>query len=210
MDILLAFAEEIIASVVIASIALLLFDVNEWKRRLFRLFGRRFYRSFERVSSREQVVRNFNKLFVSYTVDKGGKIYLMSEAGGYPEYDPYPRIVELASHAKLEIYVAVTLTTMQCYFADQPDTAIKLVTCDNIRLYVFDDLTPYKFRIGLNTDLQDGFFCAYYGHRGNKVDLEGIRSDNPIMVEAFENLYLGLLGKGTQITEQNLQLVKVK
>jgi|ERR1017187_2774886 hypothetical protein len=128
----------------------------------------------------------------------------MSNSGGYPEYDPYSRILELAAHPNIEIYLAVAATAMRAYLVDMPQIAQRLVAAKNIRLFVFWTLTPYKLRIGVNTELGRGFVCAYYGHRDNKVDLEGISSDHPYFVEAFEAMYLGLIGKGTEITSDNI------
>lgn len=124
------------------------------------------------------------------------------------EFSNYLALSSTNHFPNLEIYVAITLTTMQQYYADKPEIASELIAQSNIRVYVFDNLTPYKIRIGINTDLESGFVCAYFGHRDEKVDLEGIKSDNPIFLEIFETLFLGLLTKGVEITENNLHLIK--
>lgn len=194
----------IISGSVVATLGLLLFDTETFRRRVARLFGIRLDRSFARVRSRSQVVKIFNDLFVSNTVGEGGRILLMSNTGGYPEYDPFPRLVELSAHKRLDIVAAVTAQTIRSYYADRPEVLRALVERANVRLYAFDDLTPYKFRIGINTDIGRGFFCAYYGHEDNRVFLEGVASYNAVMIEAIEVMFWGLIARGAQVSGQYL------
>ena len=96
-----------------ATLGLLLFDAETLRRRVARLFGVRLERSFARVRNRSQVVKIFNELFVSNSVGVGGRILLMSNTGGYPEFDPFPRLVELAAHKSLEIVAAVKASSVR-------------------------------------------------------------------------------------------------
>lgn len=200
--------ENIIAGIIVAGLALLIFDIEKLKFRLAKIFGIKIYKTFERINTRMQVVTTFNQLFVSYQVKNGGKIYLMSNTGGYPEFDPYVRILELtSSYDSVEIYIAVTIPTFQEYAKIKPDIIRKLLTLTNVKLYLFKNLIPYKFRIGINTDLESGFFCTYHGHLDNKVTLEGIKSKNPLFLEAFENLYLQLLNHGVKLSLNNWESI---
>jgi hypothetical protein len=181
----------VVSGAVLATLGLLLFDTETLRRRVARLFGVRLDRSFARVRSRSQVVKIFNELFVSNSV-------------GYPEFDPFPRLVELSAHQSLEIVAAVTSQTVRSYYADRPGVLRTLVAATNVQLYVFDDLTPYRFRIGVNTDINKGFFCAYYGHEDDRVYLDGLASYNPIMIEALEAMFRGLIARGVEVSSQYL------
>jgi hypothetical protein len=194
----------VLSGVAVATLGLLLFDTETLRRRVARLFGVRLERSFARVRSRSQVVKIFNELFVSNTVGVGGRILLMSNTGGYPEFDPFPRLVELSAHKRLEIVAAVTSQTIHSYYADHPEVLRALVERANVHVYTYNDLTPYKFRIGINTDIGKGFFCAYYGHDDNRVYLEGLASYNPVMIEALEAMFWGLIARGVEVSGQYL------
>jgi hypothetical protein len=194
----------VLSGLVVAVLGMLLFDTETFRHRTARLLGIRLDRSYGRVRSRKQVIKIFNELFVSNTVETGGRILLMSNTGGYPEFDPFPRLVELSGHKGLEIVGAVTSQTIHSYYTARPDVLRSLVDATNARLYVFNDLTPYKFRIGVNTDMGKGFFCAYYGHDENRVYLEGLTSYNPIMIEALEAMFWGLVAHGTEVTVEYL------
>lgn len=194
----------VVSDALLATLGLLLFDTETLRRRVVRLFGVRLDRSFVRVRSRSQVVKIFNELFVSNSVGAGGRILLMSNTGGYPEFDPFPRLVELSAHQSLEVVAAVTAQTVRSYYAERPGVLRTLVTATNVQLYVFDDLTPYRFRIGVNTDINKGFFCAYYGHEDDRVYLDGLASYNPIMIEALEAMFRGLIARGVEVTGRYL------
>ena len=62
----------LVGSVLFSIIVLWLFDVRELRRRLFKYVGIRPSHTFDKITSREQVVRGFNDLFVKYEVNKGG------------------------------------------------------------------------------------------------------------------------------------------
>jgi hypothetical protein len=197
----------IVGSVILTIITLLIFDVEKFKYKFFKILPFKVYHSFERINSRTQVLTYFKELFINYNVNRGGRILLMSNTGGYPEYDPYNRILELTSYNSVETYIAVTRVSFKEYYSKFPQIGNQLVSNPKIKFYVFDNLTPYRFRIGINTDVGMGFFCGYYGHNENKVSLEGIKSTHPVIMEAIETLYLGLLGKGTHVTSQNLNSI---
>ena len=128
---------------------------------------------------------------------------LMSNTGGYPEYDPYRKIVDLSSYRNVEIFLAVTLTSVRDYSQKNPEVVKAMVSSNNVKLYVFENMVPYQYRIGLNTEIMEGFFCSYYGHKSNKVDLEGIATANPLMLDAIETLFMGLLDRGTLVDSTN-------
>jgi hypothetical protein len=198
----------IVGGVVVATLGLLFFDPETLRRRFARLFGIRLDRSYSRVRSRRQVVRMFNELFVSNTIEAGGQILLMSNTGGYPEFDPFPRLVELSGHKNLDIVAAVTAQTIRAYNDVQPEVLRTLAAAANVRLYAFNDLTPYKFRIGINTDIGRGFFCAYYGHDDDRVYLEGLASYNPVMLQALEAMFWGLMASGVEVSAAYLDHLK--
>ena len=197
----------LVAGIVLGVLGLLIFDLDKLKTRFNKVWPFSIYYSFERLNSRTQVLKNFKELFIEYRYQHGGKILLMSNTGGFPEYDPYVRIMELTTNSNIEIYVSVTRVSFKDYYSQFPATAIQVINNSKVKLYLFDNLTPYRFRIGLNTDLGIAFFCGYHGHNQNKVNLEGIKSNNPVLLEAIENLYIGLLSKGTEIDSSNYQTI---
>lgn len=133
----------------------------------------------------------------------------MSNRGGYPEFDPYARILELASHGETQIVCGVSRNVMDVYRQSHPDIARALVKSTNVRLMVFDDLTPYTFRIGVNTELGLGFFACYYGKIGNRVHMEGLTTKNPRMLDSIVAMYEGLMTHGSELTLQQLDAAEI-
>lgn len=193
----------LLASVIFAIIVLIFFDTDKLKAFLSKILPFTFYKTFERVSKREHVLKCFRELFINYSYEHGGKILLMSNTGGYPEYNPYTRIIELAMNDNITIYLAVSRVSFREFSQRNQRIANEIVRNDKIKIFIFDNLTPYKFRIGINTDIKTGFFCAYHGHNSDTVNLEGIRTNNPVLLEALEQLYMGLLSNGEELTLKN-------
>lgn len=129
----------------------------------------------------------------------------MSHTGGYPEYDPFYRLLELSGNAHLVVHAALTEHTVRSYLASRPDILEGIVRSANIHLYTFSDITPYAYRVGVNAHIKLGFFCTNFGHDDNRVSLEGIRSENPAVIGAIEALFWGLLRTATKVTEEWLE-----
>jgi len=192
------------AGVIVATVGLMLFDSDKLRRRLLEAFGVSTRRAGIRITQRKQLLQLFDEIFLSYKPNSSGRILLMSNRGGYPEFDPYTRILELAAHERTEIVCAVTRLVMDAYRQHRPEVVRSLVRAENVRLILFDDLTPYNFRIGVNTELGLGFFACYYGKAGNRVHLEGLSTKNPLLLEAIEAMYRGLSAHGTELTIKEL------
>ncbi|WP_298266172.1 hypothetical protein [uncultured Lutibacter sp.] len=198
---------DILIGLVTALLTMLIFDINKLKYRLSRIFGFKFYKTFERLGSRKQIIKNFNKIFVSYKFLKGGEIMLMSNTGGYPEFDPYPRILELSNFETLDIYLAISKFSFVQYIRDNPHIAMQLITSKKIHIYIFENQIPYQYRIGVNTDLKLGFYSTYYGHNNNKVELEGIQSNNKLVIDSIKAMFFGLIKQGSLVKRSNLKTV---
>ncbi len=199
-----------IAGVLLALVSLVLFDKSRLLSYLNKFLPFSVYRSFSRVSSRQQLRQLFAQVFINIDSAQEGKIYLMSGAGGYPSYDPYVRIIELVATGRYEVFVAVNVIPFKEWATKNPERCHLLVQHPNIHLYVFDNLVPYNFRIGLNTALKFGFFCTFLGYQDNKVVLDGIKTENPLMIRAIEILFNGLLDHGQEITSENTTLIFAK
>ncbi|HEV8558238.1 MAG TPA: hypothetical protein VGR06_17840 [Actinophytocola sp.] len=198
-------ALSVLAGIIVAALGLALFDTDKLRRRIANRFGLNLGRSYQRINTRTQVINNFNAIFVQDVSDHIGRILLMSHTGGYPEFDPFTRLLEISGHSNLEIHAAITEQTIRAYYRERPEVLRGIVSSQSVKLYTFADLTPYRFRIGINTHLGVGFFCAYYGHTDNRVELEGIRSENPTMIAAIEAMFWGLLRRGQQVTSDWLR-----
>ena len=204
-EILLIIGGIIVGAVFLSFLVLLFADIEKITKFKDRFASSEKYYSFEAVRSRPQILELFKELFIDFQFKTGGgRILLMSNTGGYPEYDPYSRILELSSSGKIAITIAVTKNSFRDYYSKNPEIAIKVATNPNIRLFLFDNLTPYRFRVGINTEIGKGFFCGYHGQDGSKVKVEGIVSENSVLLEAFESLFEGLLLKGEIVGPDNL------
>lgn len=190
----------IVATVVVAAGAALLFDRERSIDRLQRLNPIRTPRTFRLLNSRRQIQDLYRAIFIDDNPVRGGRILLMSNTGGLPEYDPFSRLTELAADAELTIYIAVTAIVFAEWARANPNKYDDLVSLPNVNVYLFTNTVPYKFRIGVHSKLPLAFLAIYHGHEGDRVFVEGITTENPTVIEAIESLYFGLLLKGRKMT----------
>lgn len=192
----------VVAGIIVATLGIFLFNRDLFHRRLTNTVGWNLKRSFERINSRPQLLACFEPIFISNVSEHIGQIFLMSHTGGYPEYDPFFRLLELSGNNRLTVHAAMTEHTVKSYYNIRPDVIERIARAGNVHLYVFSDMTPYTYRIGVNTHLGLGFFCAYFGHSDNRVWLEGVKSNNLTIIGAIEALFWGLLRAATEVTDE--------
>lgn len=164
-----------------------------------------FHRELTRINTKKEVLKEFKHLFLDYQCEKEGAIYLMSYAGGYPKSDPFLRINGLATDNKLTIYAAMSQDAFVDYAKRKPVIIKDMVCKENLKIYLFNDLTPYQYRIGVNTELKRGFFCGCFSkEQYDNDELEGFSTQNKVFIDAIIHLFQGLLKDGTEITSQNV------
>ena len=64
LEYLASFSINIVSSIAFALVALLLFDIETLKYRVFSKFGIKLFKTFEKVNHREQVIRLFDRIFI--------------------------------------------------------------------------------------------------------------------------------------------------
>lgn len=164
-----------------------------------------FHKELTRINTKKEVLKEFKYLFLDYQCEKEGAIYLMSYAGGYPKSDPFSRINGLAADNKLTIYAAMSQDAFVDYAKRKPDIIKDMIRKKNLKIYLFNNLTPYQYRIGVNTELKRGFFCGCFTREQYDNDeLEGFSTQNKVFIDAIIHLFQGLLKNGTAITSQNM------
>lgn len=169
---------------------------------LYTVLPRRLVGRLEYIYSRVQYYELFAEVFMQDLSPNGhGRILLMSDYGGYPEFDASGYLRSAGATGHRDIVAAVNTASFRSWAEADLSRAIDLVSQPNIRIVIFDNLAPHRFRIGVNTEKSVAFICFHYGHSGNKVRLQGICGRSEPFVACVSVLFDCLLLKGTRVSK---------
>jgi hypothetical protein len=129
----------------------------------------------------------------------------MSNNGGSPQYDPFGRLLELASNQAVELTFALSRAAILNAYRKDSKLFERLLGFRNVRMIAFDDLTVFYNRIGVNTAKGIAFYCSYRGHAKEKADYEGFYTREPMTIDLIAAIYDGLLQRGTLVTLEGLK-----
>ena len=148
----------------------------------------------EPLNSKKQIGRIYKSLFLDVESIGSADLILMSNSGGVPEFNPYRKLLNLARISKKgRIFIAVTKASFNEWSRIDPKLLEELIEQENIQIYLFDDLTPSNYRLGVNTDSGKGFLVYNFGNDGDRNFVEGFSTENRIAVESIRRLFFALV-----------------
>lgn len=203
LEFILSFLASLIAGVVFSVLALVIFDPIQLHEKIYKIFPYLRARSIVYVNARTKVQALFKEIFIDFTPSKPGTILLMSNTGGLPHYDPFPRILELSSSRKCRIVVGITSAAFNQWIENNREMG-QLLLSAGVEIYVFQDLTPYEYRIGVNTEIGTAFLCVFRGQIENRVHIDGFVTYSSGMLRAVESLFHALISKGHRVDDSYL------
>jgi hypothetical protein len=148
------------------------------------------------IRSRTELLNIYDKLFLSSNPPPGTVIRLLSNTGGYPQYDPFPRILQLALIGKVTVKCGLSEQGFRSWARNNQDIAEKLLSTQGIEITVFEDLTAYTYRVGANSSSSEAFLAIYSGQKADLVDIEGIAGTGTGFHDLVALIFDSLVAKG--------------
>jgi hypothetical protein len=148
------------------------------------------------IRSRTELLSIYDKLFLSSNPPPGSIIRLLSNTGGYPQYDPFPRLLQLALIGKVMVKCGLSEQGFRTWARNNQDIAEKLLSTQGIEITVFEDLTAYTYRVGANSSSSEAFLAIYSGQKADLVDIEGIAGTGTGFHDLVALIFDSLVAKG--------------
>lgn len=191
-------AASVVGSVIFVILGLLIFNRKKLRNNLNRV--RDFFRpktgwrKLSPIKDKTEVGKLYQSIFLDVETIEKGELFLMSNTGGVPEFDPYPKILNICrTSRKGMVYIAVTEASFVEWSKNNLGTLRELIEQENLRIYLFDDLTPSHYRLGLNTNMSRGFLVYNFGNDGDQNHLEGFSSSDRLVLNSIRTQFHSLV-----------------
>lgn len=197
----------VIGSTIVAVGGMLLFNKDKLKSRFIQMFPLSMLGRVKPINTKNQVLSLFGDVFINYKPKSDSKIQLMSNYGGYPEYDAMPKLIDLAKDekCKINIELAISSNAFQHWAARNTSKLDELKKLDNFKIYLFDNLVPQIYRIGLNSNLEKCFIACYEGSDRNEI-VEGFCAHKSnLLFDATEIMFKGFLEQAIEWIPDDLE-----